>query len=187
MIKNRLRWVVAVLLLFSATHSFAQQSRKTYTMTLDECLEYARENSIVLKQFELSVDDRIADELSAKGAFLPNVSASAGESLSSNPIAKNASNDAVFRGTYALNLSMSLYKGGINRANLKQSQLGSQIAQLSLAEQENSIEVAITEVYVQILYAMEQIKVSEQVSWCERALSAGRRCWRWYINIADFS
>lgn len=189
MMKNKSMWVMAVLLLFSAMHTYAQQSGKTFSMTLDECLNYAKENSIVLKQYELDVDDRVADELSAKGAFLPSVSASAGETLSSNPAAQISSNSGSFKGSYALNLSMNLYNGGSNKASLKLSKLDSQIAQLSLAEQENSIEVAVTEVFVQILYAMEQIEVSEQgLVVSEKSLERGKAMLEvGSINTADFA
>ncbi|MFR9651357.1 MAG: TolC family protein [Rikenellaceae bacterium] len=185
-IKKRLAMVIALL---SAVGISTAQSGAKFSMTIDDCLNYAKENSIVLKQYALDIDDRIADELSAKGAFLPNLSGYVGENLSSNPAAQIGSNGVSFSGNYALDLSLDIYSGGANRATLQQSKLNKQIATLSLAEQENSIEVAVTEVFVQILYAMEQIEVSKQsLMVSEKALERGAAMYEvGSINKADYS
>ena len=60
--------------------------------------------------------------------------------------------------------------------------MNNRIAELNVAESENSIEESITQIYVQILYAAEAVKVNETTldvsqAECERAralLAAGR-------------
>ncbi len=155
---NSLR-VVALLLIGSLSSQAYGQTQGSLSMSLDECLEYAKENSITLQKAQLQIENSQAYELSAKSAFLPTISGSVNQGLSSNPLSDDSS--LGYTGSYGLDLSLSLYSGGKNKAQLQQSQLDEQIADLYFNEVENSLEVSITEVYVEILYAIEQIKVAE--------------------------
>ncbi len=168
---------------------YSQQSNgNVVVMTLEECLNYAKENSVTLKQSKLDIADNEADILSAKGAFLPNVSASLGQSVNSNPLTTSGDKSS-FSGSYGVDASMALYSGGKNKAAYQQSLIGGDIARYALAEQENSIEMAVTEVFVEILYATEQIEVAQQslelttksLSRGEALLAAGS------INRADLA
>lgn len=141
-------------------HGYSQNVVDSLSMTLEECLEFAKSNSITLKQAQLTIEDMIADELSASGVFLPTVSAAVGQGVSVTPLITSGSSGNYY-GSYGVDLSMPIYSGGKNRASLEQSKLNSEMAELSLAEQENSLEVAVTEVFVQMLYMMEQIDVAK--------------------------
>ncbi len=156
-------------------------------MTLEECLKYAKENSITLKQSKLQIEDRLSDQLRAKGVFLPSVSASISQGLGSNPLSDDASN--YYSGSYGIDLAMPIYSGGTNRANLKQSAINTEIAELTFAEQVNSMEVAVTETFVQILYAMEQIEVSKKsLEISEKTLEQGKAYLEvGSINEADYA
>lgn len=149
----RLIAVAAICAMSSQT--YAQQM----AMSLDECLEYAKTNSITLQKAKLQIDNSVQDQISAKGAFLPSVSGSISQSLSSYPLADDS--DLNYGGSYGVDASMTLYSGGENRASLKQSTIEAEISNLAYSEYANALEVAITEVYVEILYAMEQIGVAE--------------------------
>lgn len=160
MTKTKAWKALAILSLCAISlHSNAQQNNQM-VMNLEQCLEYAKENSISLKQARIDVDDYIIDESTAKGQFLPSVSASIGQSVSNSPFG-SADPKTSYNGSYGLDLSMSLYKGGQNTMNLQKSKLSTQIAVLGVAELESSIEISITQIYVEILYAMEQIVVAE--------------------------
>ncbi len=159
----KLKRVVALLLFCSfLTHTYAQSSQETLAMSLEECIEYAKENSVTIQKAMLDIENSQYDEVIAKGSFLPSISGSVGQNLSSNPLSSDSDSKKLgYNGSYGVNLSMSLYSGGKNRAQLQQSSIGTEISNLELEEFENSLELSITEVYVEILYAMEQIKVAE--------------------------
>ncbi len=154
---NKLKLCGVVALLFGYSVCYAE----SLTMTLDECLEYAKQNSITLQQAKLTIDNSEAAELTAKGAFYPSVSGSVSQSLNATPLTTTTDDKISYSGSYGVDLNMTLYSGGKNRAQLKQSSLGSEISNLELQEFENSLEVSVTELYVEILYAMEQIAVAE--------------------------
>ncbi len=154
-----------MVLLFGCTlafEGFAQGGSTSISMSLEECLEYAKENSITLKKAQLQIENSESEQVSAKGAFLPTVSGSVSQGLSSYPLNESSSlSAATYAGSYGVDLSMTLYNGGSNRAKLQQSVVGGEIASASMAELSSSLEVAITELYVEILYAIEQIEVAQ--------------------------
>lgn len=157
--RSKLCGVAAMLLICTfVTNGYAQS--ESLSMTLEECLDYAKQNSITLQKAQLQIDNTVADQLSAKGSFLPTVSGSVSQSLNSNPLS-DESNSAYYSGSYGVDLSLNLYNGGRNKAQLEQSAVGYNIASLEFEEFVNSIEVAVTEVYIEILYAIEQIAVAE--------------------------
>ncbi|MFI3304391.1 MAG: TolC family protein [Rikenellaceae bacterium] len=139
----------------------------TLVMSLEECLSYAKEHSITLKQKELNLDDYKIEVESAKSKFLPSVSGSVSQSMTNTPFKESQSGFAEsvtkssYSGSYGANMSMTLYKGGENALSLKQSKLYTQIGELGIKEAENSIELSITQVYVEILYAIDMIEVAK--------------------------
>ncbi|MFI3314821.1 MAG: TolC family protein [Rikenellaceae bacterium] len=136
------------------------QSSGELSMSLDECLQYAKDNSITLQRAKLQIDNSRSDQVIAKAAFLPTISGSVSQSLNSNPFVEEGTSTS-YNGSYGVDLSLSLYSGGKNRAQLKQSGINYNVSNLELEEFENSIEVSVTEIYVEILYSIEQIKAAE--------------------------
>ena len=86
-----------------------------------------------------------------------------------------------YNGSYGIDANWTLYNGSKRLNTLKQQRMNNRIAELSVAESENNIEESITQIYVQILYAAEAVKVNEATlavsqAECERAralLAAG--------------
>lgn len=156
--ENLLSLVVVLLL---TTVSAYGQSGDTVSMSLYECLDYAKENSITLQKARINISDNQASELNAKGNLLPTVAGSIGQSAVVYPFENGSSSTASYSGSYGVDLSLNLYNGGKYKALVEQSSLSVDIANMALEELDNSLEVAITEVYIEILYAIEQIGVEE--------------------------
>ncbi len=153
--------VAALVASASATQSFAQGGGGSMVMDLEQCLSYAKENSITLKQSQLSVDNAEIDTSTAKGAFLPSLSASVSQGFTNSPFVSTDSKSK-YSGSYGVDLGMTLYNGGENALTLKQSRVSTEIAKLGVEQQEDVLEINITQLYVEILYAIEQIEVSKQ-------------------------
>lgn len=145
---------IAIIALATSTLNSNAQT----VMNLDQCLQYAKENSITLKQSQLNVDDAGINESSAKSAFLPSLSATVSQGFSNSPFITN-DNKSTYNGSYGVDLNMTLYNGGENALNLKQSRVSTEIAKLAVAQQEDILEINITQLYVEILYTIEQIEV----------------------------
>ena len=83
----------------------------------------------------------------------------------------SSSSKTSYNGSYGIDANWTLYNGSKRLNTIKQQQLNNRIAELNVAESENSIEESIAQIYVQILYAAEAVKVNENtlaVSQAER-------------------
>lgn len=141
--------------------------------TLEDCVKYAMQNNITLKKARLSQESAAEDVKGQKGALLPTLSASSNQSIGYRPWQDNGVttvtngqvnskvNKSYYNGSYNLNASWTVWNGNRNRNNVRLSKLSEQQAELNVAEQANSIEERICQLYVQCLYLDEAIKVNK--------------------------
>lgn len=127
--------------------------------TLDECLRYALENNIQLRQSRNDYLSGIEDTKEAKAAMLPSLTASTMQGFTNYP-STNVSDRNTYTGTYGIDAELPLYEGGKLRTAVKQQQLQNRIDELSVAESENDIRIAIVQAYLQALYAAEAVAVA---------------------------
>lgn len=147
------------------------QAQKRWT--LDDCLQYAMQNNITLQKARLQQQAAAEEVKGSKGALLPTLSASTNQSLGYNPWQDSGittvTNGQVstkidkvyYNGSYGVNAQWTVWDGGRLRDNLRLSQLASQQADLTVAEQCNSIQERIAQLYVQCLYLDEAIRVNQ--------------------------
>lgn len=153
--------------------------------TLQTCIDYALQQNITIRKNRLSAESAEVDVKTAKAALFPSLSASVSQRVVNRPKSetntiidgdniKSTQSKTSYNGSYGIDASWTLYNGGRRLNTIKQQQLNNRIAELNVAESENSIEESIAQTYIQILYAAEAVKINEatlQVSQaeCERA------------------
>lgn len=150
--------------------------------TLRECIDYARKENIQVKKLQLSTESYEIDVKQSKAELFPSLSGSISQGYNHS---KDANNNyeykGLFSGQYGLNASWTVYNGGKNQNNIKQVELQKQAEQLNTEQQQNELEISITQTYLQLLYARESIKNNEnivesseqQLKQTENFLSAG--------------
>ena len=136
--------------------------------TLDECLRYALENNIQLRQSRNDYLSGLEDTKEAKAAMLPSLMASTTQGFTNYP-STNVTDRNTYTGTYGLNAGLTLYEGGRLRTTVQQQQLQNRIDELSVAESENDIRIAIVQAYLQALYAAEAVEVASNTAEVSRA------------------
>lgn len=136
--------------------------------TLDECLHYALENNIQLRQSRNDYLSGLEDTKEAKAARLPSLSASTTQGFTNYP-STNVSDRNTYTGTYGLEAGLTLYEGGKLRTTVRQQQVQNRIDELSVAESENDIRIAIVQAYLQALYATEAVAVAANTAEVSRA------------------
>lgn len=131
--------------------------------TLKDCIDYAMQNNITLKQAQLKKQSATEDRLQAEAGLLPSLSASTNQSLGYTPWPANTSiTKGSYNGSYAINAQWTVWNGGQNTNTVKQDKLAEEQAELSAQQTANTIQEKITQLYVQILYMNEAIAVNEQ-------------------------
>ena len=142
--------------------------------TLKECIDYAMQNNITLKQAKLTKQSATEERKQAQAALLPSLSAStnqsvgyrpwldAGMSTVTNGTVNTKVNKGYYSGTYGINAQWTVWNGNQNRNQVKMDELAEEQADLQLEQTANSIQERIAQLYVQILYMNEAISVNRQ-------------------------
>ena len=142
--------------------------------TLQECLDYALANNIQLQQKKITAASNHEDVLQSKSALFPSVSFSTNQNASWRPFAEStinltngsmttSSNKVSYNGSYGINANWTVWNGNRNTNTIKQNKLTEQQAELAVEQQANSIQEQIAQLYVQILYENEAVRVCEEI------------------------
>lgn len=173
-----------------------QQQDSTQTLpaqwNLQACIDYALQQNITIRKNRLNAESAEVDVKTAKAALFPNLTASVSQRIVNRPNSQtntiidgdnitSSQSKTSYNGSYGIDANWTLYNGSKRLNTLKQQRMNNRIAELGVAESENTIEESITQIYVQILYAAEAVKVNEATldvsrAECERAralLAAG--------------
>ena len=159
---------------------------------LQTCIDYALRQNITIRKNRLNAESAEVDVKTAKAALFPSLTASVSQRIVNRPNSEtntiidgdnitSSQSKTSYNGSYGIDANWTLYNGSKRLYTLKQQRMNNRIAELSVAESENNIEESITQIYVQILYAAEAVKVNEATlavsqAECERAralLAAG--------------
>ena len=143
--------------------------------SLQDCIDYALENNITLKKSQLQKQSAAEELKGAKAALLPTLSASTNQSLGYQPwkdtgmsyVTNGTVNTKVdkasYNGSYSLSGQWTVWNGNRNVNTIRLDELSEQQAELSAQETANSIQERIAQLYAQILYLDENVKVNEQM------------------------
>lgn len=158
--------VVAWLLGFSARVSARQ-------WTLHECINYALANNITLQKSRMSKYSAIEDYKQSKAALLPSLSASTSQNISYNPWPETGSytvqgskvqtnvDKFYYNGSYGINANWTVWNGNQNHNKVALNKLSVEQAALDSAQTANSLQEQIAQLFVQILYSKEAVKVNQ--------------------------
>lgn len=149
---------------------------------LQSCIDYALEQNITIRKNRVTAESTQIDVKTAKAALFPSLSFSTSQQVVNRPYQEksnmvsgneiiSSSSKTSYNGNYGLNASWTLYNGSKRLKTIKQEQLNNQVAELDVATSENSIQESIAQIYIQILYAAESVRVNEntlQVSIAQR-------------------
>lgn len=169
MIKRLYQWaVVALLLCSSMTTANARQ------WTLRDCIDYALANNISLQKSRLTKLSAQEDIMQSQAALLPSLSATTGHNLSYQPwpesgrasvqngYVQQSVDKVYYNGSYGVSSNWTLWNGNRNRNTVRLNEMAAEQAELDSAITAQSIQEQIAQLFVQILYSTDAIKVNKQ-------------------------
>src|ERR1700754_463279 len=128
---------------------------------LQDCLDFAIKNNITINTFRLNLRSAEQDQLLAKAGIEPNLTAQGSENLNFQKRIDGSGNYGGRRltesGSYGLSSSIVLYQGGFIRNNIREKQLLTETAGLDILQQENDLTLNVTQAFLNILLARENI------------------------------
>ncbi len=155
------------------------------TWSLQRCIEYARDNSISLKQAENSIQLAALTAKQNQLSRLPNVSANSnfgwqfGRTI--DPVSNTFENQTINYHSMGLSAGATVYSGGRINNTIKQGQINLQAAQKDAATSFNNIALSIANAYLTTLLSEEQLENAnrrrelsqQQLDQTEKRISAG--------------
>lgn len=164
--KRLLPILLCSLLLSGLRNATAQEASKTWT--LQECLDYAYQNNIQVRQSRNNQLSGIEDTKQAKAALFPSLVASTTQSYTNYPSSEVTDNNS-YMGTYGITAGMTIFEGGKLRTEVKRQKVQNQMDALSVEESVNDIRIAIVQAYMQCLYAADAVRINRSTAEASKA------------------
>lgn len=137
--------------------AFAQK-----TWSLKDCINYAIENNISIKQSELDLESSEITKRGAVGNFLPNLNTSLSHSwntgLNPDPTTNINVTATTQNSSLGINTSVTLYDGLRNIRQLHRANLGILANQYQLEDMKDNISLNIINAYLQVAFNKESLK-----------------------------
>lgn len=173
----------AIMLLMPSAPWAQEPASKVWT--LQECLDYATEHNLELRQKQLARKQAEVDVTAAKGALFPSLSFATNHNVSWRPWSDSYVNitdgsmasttsTVNYNGTYGLQAQWRVWDGGITRKKYARSKLSNEQSSLDEEVTSLSVQEEIIQAYTQILYQTSAVEVNKQIlesteKLCERA------------------
>ena len=148
------------ILLFSL--SIQAQSKK---WTLEECVKYAVDNNITIKQTELDSRSANIDKKGAQGNFLPSLNANASHSWNiglnqdiTTGLLRNQTTQFTSAGA---SVGIDIYRGLQNQNTLRRANLSILAAKYQLTKMQEDIALNVANAFLQVLFSKENLKVQQ--------------------------
>ena len=138
-----------------AALALAGSVRAQQGWTLDQCIDYAIQNNIQVRQSDISAQNHEVDLSSARGNRLPGVSASASQSWSfgrSLTIDNTYANTNTASTSFSVGADMTLFAGGRISGNIENAKLGLEAAKSDLERIRDDVRVEVAQAFIQIVY-----------------------------------
>ena len=164
---KRLLPILLYSLLLSGLRNATAQEAST-TWTLQECLDYAYQNNIQVRQSRNNQLSGIEDTKQAKAALFPSLVASTTQSYTNYPSSEVTDNNS-YTGTYGITAGMTIFEGGKLRTEVKRQKVQNQMDALSVEESVNDIRIAIVQAYMQCLYAADAVRINRSTAEASKA------------------
>ncbi len=131
--------------------------------TLQECVNYALDNNISVKQSELDLQNADLNKKDAFGNFLPTLNASTTHSwnigLNQDPVTFDAVNSTTRNLSGGVSSGVNIYNGLRNLNQLRRSNLEILAGQYQLDNIKDNMSLNVANAFLQILFNKEQLKV----------------------------
>lgn len=127
-----------------------------------DCVDYAKEHNISLRQSELSEESSKYSLEAARAQWAPSLNFSTSHGYTNSPFADGSKNN--YNSSYGLNAGWTVWNGGSRENNIKKSEMQTQIDALNTNNIFRNLETEILSLYINILYYREAIDINDEAA-----------------------
>ena len=154
--------IFILTLLIISKSGYSQQKK----WTLEECVNYAIQHNISIKQTNLDAETTNVSRKDAIGNFLPTVNANASHSwnigLNQNITTGLLENQTTQFTSAGLNVNIDIYKGLQNQNQLRRANIAKIASQYQVTKMQEDVSLNVVNAYLQILFNKENLKVQQE-------------------------
>ncbi|MFD2434580.1 TolC family protein [Mesonia maritima] len=154
---------ILILLLLCVGFSASAQNKK---WTLRECIEYALDNNISIKQSQLDLEASEIDKSDAIGNYLPSINAQASNSwntgLTQNVTTGVLQNQTTRNFSAGVTLGVNIFNGLNNLRQYQRAKMARIASMYSLEKMEDDIMLFVANAYLDVLVNKETVKVLKE-------------------------
>ncbi len=147
--------------MLTALAAFVMISAQAETWSYQDCLNYARQHNISLQKSKLNELSSDYDLEAAQAQWQPTLDFATSQNYTNTPWANNSSKN-VYASSYGLNAGWTLWDGGVRQNDIKSAKLRQSIDALATEDISRNLETDLLQVYINILYAKENIGIYEE-------------------------
>jgi outer membrane protein len=151
---------LSVVVIFNPIRAQVSDSMRKWS--IEECFQYATEHNIAINTLKLKEQSSQQDLIASRGNQIPSLSASANNNFNNSKTDVsgngNLSNQLTSSGNYTVNSSVILWNDHYITNTIQQRDLQVQSAKLFIQQSQNNISLLITQGYLSILLAKENLK-----------------------------
>ena len=156
-----LRYLLITLAILGVTSLEAQQNKEVWS--LQDCILYARQNSIAIKRAQNTIANAELNQQQAKHNRYPNLNSSIsggyqfGRTI--DPVSNSFNNTQIGFNSFGLNGGMLLYGGNLINNRIQLAKLDLAAAQMDAEFITDNLSLDIANAYLNILLAEEQLEI----------------------------
>ena len=158
----RIQWIIGIILSLLSVWAQAQDAKRLWS--LEDCIRYATEHNLELKQREQEQESKKVALHTSKHSWLPSLNANVGQNFDfgRSPSTTGVIVDQKSANTSAsINLSMPIFDGFQIPNDIAARKLDLKAAVETLNKAKEDLTIHVASVYLQVLYNKEVKKIAE--------------------------
>jgi len=164
---HKIIYAIVSLLVVSSVEAQDTTRLPQNPWTLEDCINYATQNNIQVNSLRLSSESAKMDLQQSRYNRLPAVNGTVSQSVvnsnNADPVVGGFQTQANFSSSYGVSSSVTVFNGGYLSNDIKSKALSLQSANLTVQETANNITLSITQAFLNILLAKENIDYLKEV------------------------
>ena len=149
---------------FSLLGLFANADELPSVWSYQDCVDYAHEQNISLRQARLKKLSSSYDLEAAKAQWFPTLNFSTSQGFTNYPRPADNQKSNTYTGTYNFNANWTIYNGKKRENTIKKEKINEDYYDLNTEQLENNLKTQILIQYLQILYSKEAIQVAKEAA-----------------------
>jgi outer membrane protein len=193
MIRNTL-FIIAICL--AASLSPRAQGTTNRAFTLQQCIDYALEHNLSVKQSSLNAEISKVTTNQLRMSRFPSVDASARQNLAWSDVQSSTDGSWAYEGSVTqslgINASLNIFNGLRTYRSIQQGEIDYQAGLLDTETQRDNLKLQVLGAYTQVLYAIQQVDnamrqvnvTKEQLNQASERLQIGSIAKADYLQVA---